>query len=107
MKYTHCHNCGEKLSKLGDLDYECFFWCDEQCKSEQQTTQLNNRKKMNEMHSPAVRRGEVDIWPELVKVIIHQAKTEKSTDSELDQAKTGRKCGKCGQRGHNARTCKE
>ena len=109
MKHTHCRHCDEKLSRLGDINYELFFWCNEECKDTQEKEQLVRRQESMKTHSPAVRRGEPDIWPELYKVMMYQR--EQGIDSNVEQpdgtvTKTGRKCGKCHGTGHNARTCK-
>jgi hypothetical protein len=108
MDYTHCWHCGEKISGQGELGNKYFFWCNVKCKAAEEAETIAKRKKKNEKHSPAVGRGDKDMWPELVQIIIHQANNPPNTETNEDGVvvKTGRKCGKCGGTGHNARTCK-
>lgn len=106
MDYTHCKFC---KSNINHIDDECFFWCSEKCKKSYLEEKLTKRIKDNSMHNPAVRRGETDHTNELMKALLKGNIGYVDSDGIKigDSTPKGkRRCSKCGDYGHNMRTCK-
>lgn len=105
MDYTKCRYCSAKLKNRPET---CFFWCDEKCRDTEKSEWTARIKEKNKMHDPAARRGEPDISNELMKYAIEMVNKGLDTGTTSNGPKkksSGRKCGKCGAIGHNARTC--
>lgn len=105
MDYLNCNHCKKSL-KHSNVD--CLFWCNKECEEAQNIERKNKRKKSNENHNPPARRGETDHTNDIIKALLRQKiSSDDDMDVNVDKPKSGRKCGKCGKSGHNARTCKE
>jgi hypothetical protein len=101
MNINNCQFCKKKLTHACE---EYFFYCDEKCMDQHKEQRREKAEEGNLLHNPPARRGEVDHTNAIVKTMLLQ----KMEDfNEVGKPKSGRKCGKCGESGHNARTCKQ
>lgn len=101
MKITKfiCKNCEIKLT-TEHAKGKYVFYCSDKCYNEKQEKDKQKRLENWHMHDPRYRRmmrGES----------IEPAWGTPSVKNKPATQKTGRKCGNCGERGHNKRTCKK
>lgn len=120
----NCWNCDKKLQEkrakivtkgrgkkktTKTLIDDLFFYCDAKCRDE-------HEKRIEKQHRPirqwsAYMCGERDTPPRKFAHLVEQygwPKDQKQITVDEDEPETkstGRKCGKCGKPGHNARTC--
>lgn len=121
MSLMHCKRCGEKTSLLAT---EHFQFCSPECKTADVEEDLANRREQAKTHSPWSRFSEETraelremlntsgpaVW---TKELIEAEEAAElgagdrvRADGEADGRAAGnRKCGRCGENGHNARTC--
>lgn len=110
----NCWNCdkpleGKKLTKRkGSVDL--FFYCDSKCKDEHEKTVEKNTQPYHQWS--AYMAGERKNPPRKLAHLAEKwgpkddkVKFVPSVDDEPEEKPKGRKCGKCGKPGHNARTC--
>lgn len=121
MNLMNCHNCGTKLTGAPNLEH--FLFCTTACKEAKETKYMEDREAEKATHSPWSRwsaetreemkqaLGITGAW-RWTEQAIAQAAVETGdvpmirADGEADgRSKGNRKCGKCGENGHNARTC--
>lgn len=105
-----CWQCSKDVSHQQDED--CFFWCDNKCKS---TYEANESKiRQERLNVPIISsetvENEKDIEvpkkaPKTFKGNVKPGKRNKKQLRKRRVEKGPRKCGKCGGTGHNARTC--
>lgn len=118
-----CWNCGERLSGCNE---DFFFYCTPECKEEKKMKDVEARAEEALTHSPwsrwseetrAEMKAQMGIsgpfkWTEATlaaaSVEAGDGPPKLRADGEVDGRAAGnRKCGKCNQPGHNARTCSE
>lgn len=103
-KLLCCWHC-EKVVKHNIEEY--FFWCNKKCHDAHEESMRQRRIEQDRNHYPAERRGEVDRTNDLIKASIQRhlnGYTEEGNNTG-EPVKGKRRCGKCGEVGHNARTC--
>jgi len=119
--YTHCWACGTKITHTRGPD-DFFFWCDEKCcnvytanvEKQQKVTADWSSYMTSENSEPKSEKTERKIKPVKVsKVLALQEKKDKLTKKSVRIRKMGDSghrtniCGKCGEGGHNSRTCEK
>jgi len=121
MNLMNCSNCGIKLG--GEVNEDHFFFCSPACKEAKEAKYMEDREAESATHSPWS-RWSTETREEMKQLVgiagpwhwteqaIAQAAVETGAvpmvraDGEVDgRSKGNRKCGKCGENGHNARTC--
>lgn len=125
MDYTKCINCNSPKPPLADREEDCFLYCSKKCKVEKDEKALERRLKQKETHSPWDRMTEAEremqrrllktsgpvVWDDATFAaasVESGGEPKKRADGKVDGRSKGmRKCGKCGETGHNARTCGE
>lgn len=124
MNYAKCRQCGSKNPEPTEATREHFLFCSMTCKETKETDRLKRFEKEYETHNPWDRfsedekevtrrlvktKGAVKWDPELFKAVEEETtvgKPRTRADGKVDGRSKGvRKCGKCGEHGHNARTC--
>lgn len=113
-----CFFCNKSLAgdRSAKVDDEYFFWCDKKCHDDYHKKVEEDGRVLRQWsaymcgegpcpkemrHLIVEHKHDVDDLPKKGKK--SKAPTAKATSK--DSIKPGRKCGKCGDVGHNARTC--
>ena len=104
MDLMNCWHCKKSVDHDND---DCFFWCDDDCKTAQRQGEQERRIAQMRDHDPepipAVCRGGIGAVTITNRVSTVRASGKKVRKKRVE--KGPRKCGKCGGSGHNARTC--
>lgn len=124
MNYAKCRQCGSNNPEPTDATREHFLFCSMACKEAKEAARLERFQNEYQTHNPWDRfsedekevtrrlvktKGAIKWDPELFKSVEEETTTgkpRKRADGEVDGRSKGvRKCGRCGETGHNARTC--
>lgn len=109
-KLLLCTYCGERKPDLTKEHAENYFlYCSQKCKDTQEAERLSRRLAEMEMHDPAIRHVKTAGEMRAMGLAGQSKSSNEPTNTEpkasTPHKKNGRKCGKCGEFGHNARTC--
>lgn len=107
-----CRHCGERKPPLNERE-DWFLYCSEKCKIDREEQQLQRRLEQMKTHNPEDRREKSEGELRAMGIIVRPQATSGEASAEpkrraverKPRKKGKRKCGKCGQTGHNARTC--
>jgi len=107
MDLMNCWNCKKSVDHSDD---DCFFWCDDACKTAQKDKEQAARREQMLNHEPKTVPpeclgfgDEIEDAAADAKRGVVRASGKKTRKKRVE--KGPRKCGKCGGSGHNARTC--
>jgi len=102
-----CWNCGKDIHH--QLDEENFFWCNSVCKDSHQKKEDAQRVKWEkevEKAEKSWQKNGVKTKGEAIPDTRVESKTTRKKRNTGDTEFVGKNaCGKCGEIGHNARTC--
>lgn len=121
MDLMRCNYCGDRLAGANP---DSLFYCDAECEQAKKDRDVEMRAEEAKTHSPwnrwsedtrAEMKAQMGIsgpfkWTEAIlaaaAVETGDGEPKLRADGEIDGRAAGnRKCGKCGESGHNARTC--
>lgn len=102
-----CKHCGERKPRV--IDVEHFLYCCKECKTAHEKEALQKRLDGMATHNPENRRSKTEGELRAMGISLRPHGSHKNDASpkrvKKERKKGIRLCGKCGQSGHNARTC--